>query len=69
MLWPYALEAFAEQLNELKVENYGITNMEEFEGITKDIILKNHHTWVYPIIFLDAILQGKIYGLTKWGLR
>ena len=30
MLWNYALNAFAKQLNVLKVDDYGITPMENF---------------------------------------
>ena len=32
----------------------------------KDITLKNHHIWGYPVYALDAILQVNIAGLTKW---
>ena len=44
MLYPYALKAFAEKLNDLKVDDGGITPMEKFSGTTTDITLKNHHT-------------------------
>ena len=41
MLWTYVLKSFAEQLNVLKMDdNYGITPMETFAGITIDITLK-----------------------------
>ena len=66
MLWPYLPKGFTEQLNVLKVDNYGITPMEKFSGTTTYINLKNHHTWVYPVYVLDAILQGNIAGITKW---
>ena len=44
MLWPYSLEDFTEQLNELKLDNDEITHMEKFSGTTREINLKNHHT-------------------------
>ena len=40
MLWPCALKYFAEQLNLIKVDNYGITHMEKFEGTATDITIK-----------------------------
>ena len=66
MLWPYSLKAFAEQFNVIKVDYYGITPMEKFLETTTYINLKNHHTWVYTVYVLDAILQGNIAGITKW---
>ena len=66
MLWPYALKYFAEQLNELKVYNDGITPMENFAGTTADITLKNHHTQGCPVYFLDVIFQVNMAGLHKW---
>ena len=53
MLCPYALKAFPEKLNELKVVSDGITPMEEFSGTTTDITLQNHHTWGFPVYVLD----------------
>ena len=64
-LWFYALKEFAEQLNELKMDNYGIILMEKFPGTTIDITPKNHHTWGCPDYVLDAILQGNISELLK----
>ena len=66
MLWTYALKAFVEKLNILKVDNYGITPMNKFSGTTTDVTLKNHHTWVCPVYVLDEILQGNISILLKW---
>ena len=45
ILWTYALEAFVEKLNLIKVYDDGIAPMEKFTGTTTDISLKNHHTW------------------------
>ena len=44
MLWPYALKSFVEQFIEIKVDDDGITPMENFSGTTTDINPKNHHT-------------------------
>ena len=40
MLYPYALKAFAQKLNLLKVNDDEITPMEKFSGTTTDIYLK-----------------------------
>ena len=53
MLWPYSLKPCVEQLNELKVDDDGITPIEKFAGTTTDITLKNHHTWGFPVYLLD----------------
>ena len=65
MLWPYAMKAFAEQLNVLNADDE-IATMDKFAGITTYTPLKNHHTWDCPVNFLDSILQGNISGLPKW---
>ena len=69
MLYPYALKAFAEQLNEIKVYDDGITPMDNFSGTKTDINLKYHHTWDCPVYVLDKRLQGKIYEIPKWETR
>ena len=69
MLCPYELKAFSEQLNLIKVDDYGINPMEKFAGKTTYIILKNRHTWVSPVCVLDAILQVNISVLPKWEPR
>ena len=63
--WTYALKAFAEKLNVLKVDDYGITPMEEFAGPTKENFLKNHHTWGCTVYVVDARLKGNISGIPK----
>ena len=67
IVWPYKLKNFAEKLNVLKVDDYGITSMEKFAGTTTYISLKNHHTWGCQVYVLDEILQGNISGIHKWG--
>ena len=51
MLWTYALKAFAEKLNKIKVDGDGVTHMMNFSGTTTDFTLKRHHTRGYPIIY------------------
>ena len=66
MLWLYELKYFAEQLNELKVDDDGITPMESFAGTTTDITTKNHYTWECTVYVLNAIFQGTIAVLPKY---
>ena len=40
ILWPYELKAFGEQLNVLKLDDNGITPMENFSVTTTDITIK-----------------------------
>ena len=54
MLFPYVLKAFAGQINELKLDDDGITPMENFADTTTDITLKitthvfvQFMSWVY----------------------
>ena len=65
MLWPYGLKALAWKSNKLKVDDYGITPMENFASTTTYITIKNHHTWGYLVYVLGAILQGNISGIPK----
>ena len=53
-------------MNEIKLDDDGITPMEKFPGTTPDITLKNHHTWGFPLYVVDEILQGKKSILPKW---
>ena len=43
--------------------------IEKFAVSTTYITLKNHHTWVCPVYFLDSLLQGNKYELPKLGPR
>ena len=51
------------------MDHGGITPIEKFYGITKDVYLKNHHTCVFPVYVLDALFKGNIYGVPKWEPR
>ena len=66
MLLTYALEDVAENLNVLKVDDYGITPMEQFAETTTEMFIKNNHTWGFIVYGFDARLQGNIDGLPKW---
>ena len=65
MLWTHALNTFAEQLNELELDDCGVTPMVIFSATTIDINLNNHHTWGCQIYVLDARLNETIGGLPK----
>ena len=69
ILCTYVLKAFEEQLNVLKLDDYGITFMEKFAGTKTDITLKNHHTWGCPVYVLDERFENNIDGITKWEPR
>ena len=45
MLWPYVLNTFADKLDELELDDYGVTPMVNFSATTTDINLNDHHTW------------------------
>ena len=66
MLWPYALKAFEEKMDELKVDDNRITPMKDFSGTTTDINVKSHHSWGCSVYFLVASFQGNIARLPKW---
>ena len=65
MLWTYALKLFAEKINVLKVDDYGINTMKKFSGKTTEISLRNEHKQGCPVHVLDEILQENISGLPK----
>ena len=54
------MKASAEQLNELKVDDDGITTMKSFSGTTTDIPLQNKHTWYCTVYVLDATIQFNV---------
>ena len=56
MLLHYELKVFAEQLNVLNVDDYGITLIEKFTVTTEDITLENHPSWGFPGYVLYATL-------------
>ena len=62
ILWFYELKNLAENFNELKVDDNGITPIDKFAGTTTDITVRNPHKWGCPVYVLDAILQGNTAG-------
>ena len=56
MLWPYAIKSFVEQLNKNKVDDGGVTPIDNFSDTTTYITLKKHHTWGCPVYVLDSRL-------------
>ena len=64
----YGPNESAEQMK--KVENYGVTTMETFDGTTTDITLEYHQKWGCLVYMLDARLQNlNTTGLPKWDLH
>ena len=57
MLWPYTLNDIYEQLNNLNVDDYGVTPMEKFPGNKTYITLKYQHRWGCPVYVLAASIQ------------
>ena len=65
MLCTYALKAFSEHLDALKVDDDYITPMEKFSGTITDISLENQHTRGCPLYVLYARFQDNRSGLHK----
>ena len=66
ILWTYTITDCSEKVNELKLDDDGITPMENSVDTKTSITLKNHHRWGCPVYVLDARLQGTIYCLPEW---
>ena len=66
MLCNYALKDLAEQFNQIRANDDGITPVENFEVTTTVITLKHHHTWGCTGHILDELFQVNIARLTNW---
>ncbi|KAL7496856.1 hypothetical protein ACHAWT_005049 [Skeletonema menzelii] len=71
MFWPFALKAYAEQLNCLRVDEDGQTPESKMTGIpTTDLPVANYHTLFCPVYVLDSRLQSAGgLGPPKWEPR
>ena len=54
------------KLNEISMDDYGITTIEKFSGTIIVTTHQKNHAWVFPVYVLDAKLQGKISGFPEW---
>ncbi len=67
MLWPLALKAAQDRMNQLMVDLDGRTPEMKFSGITlATICLCDCHTWGCPCYILDSWLQTNPKGVPKW---
>eukprot|EP00986_Skeletonema_menzelii_P004558 scaffold1561_cov129-Skeletonema_menzelii.AAC.11 len=71
MFWPFALKAYAEQMNCLRVDEDGQTPESKMTGIpTTDLPVANYHTLFCPVYVLDSRLQSAGgLGPPKWEPR
>ena len=67
MVWPFALKAAQDRLNQLNVNLDGTTLDMRFSGVAaKNLILRDFHTFVCPCYVLDSRLQKNPKGIPKW---
>jgi len=68
-LWPMAFAHTCRRYNELDFEDQGVTPLERFSGVRKDIDPSIYHTWGSPIYVLDDRLQSGLGSAPKWDPR
>ena len=67
MLWPFALKAAHDCLNQLNVNLDGTTPDMIFSGVAaKNLRLRDFHTFGCPCYVLDSRLQTNQKGVPKW---
>ncbi|KAL7460839.1 hypothetical protein ACHAXS_001279 [Conticribra weissflogii] len=67
MLWPLALKAAQDRMNQLTVDLDGKTPEMKFSDVASATIrLCNCHTWGCPCYILDSRLQTNPKGVPKW---
>ena len=67
MLWPFALKAAQDCLNQLNVNLDGTTPDMRFYGVAaNNLRLWDFHTFGYPCYVLDSLLQKNPKGSPKW---
>ena len=71
ILWPFALMAAADRMNNLHIDLKGLTPEMKFsQAITSSVKLKNYHTFGCPVYILDSRLQNAGgAGPPKWDPR
>ena len=68
MLWPLALKAAQDRLNQLNVNLHGLTPNMRYSGATAlTLHLRDFHTVGCPCYALDSRLQTNPKGVPKWG--
>ncbi len=70
MLWPFALKAAQDRLNQLNIGFDGRTPDMKFSGVAAQTLrLRDFHTFGCPIYVLDSRLQSSTMGVPKWEPR
>ena len=71
MFWPFALKAYAEQMNNLRVDENGQTPEAKMAGVSiSGLPITNYHTLFCPVFVLDSRLQSAGgLGPPKWEPR
>ena len=70
MLWPFALKAAQDRINQLNMNLDGKTPDMRFSGVAAHYInLKDFHTFGCPCYVLDSHLQKNSKGVPKWKPR
>ncbi len=70
MLWPFALRAAQDRMNQLTVSLKGTTPEMEFSDVASATLrLRDCHTWGCPCYILDSRLQTNPKGAPKWEPR
>ncbi|KAL7464723.1 hypothetical protein ACHAXS_005078 [Conticribra weissflogii] len=70
MLWPFALKAAQDRMNQLTVNLNGTTPEMDFSSIASATLrLRDCHTWGCPCFVLDSRLQTNPNGIPKWEPR
>ena len=70
MLWPFALKAAQDRINQLNVNLEGTTPDMRFSGVTAaSLRLRDFHTFGCPCYILDSRLQTDSKGVPKWEPR
>ena len=70
MLWPYALKAAQDRINQLNIDLHGKTPDMKFSGVAStNLRMRDFHTWGCPCYILDSRLQTDPKGVPKWEPR
>jgi hypothetical protein len=70
MLWPFAAKCIEDRINNLTVNDLGITPEMSFSGSqASQVQLKNYHPFGCPCYVLDSRVQTNPKGLPKWEPR
>ncbi|KAL7462893.1 hypothetical protein ACHAXS_003265 [Conticribra weissflogii] len=70
MLWPFALKAAQDRMNQLHVNLDGQTSKMAFSDIaTTTFRIRDFHNWGCPCYILDSRLQTNPKGVPKWEPR